>query len=88
MEVTDSEGLIEGECDDNEGLGLLVGEWEGECSLARGDSEKGGGDDAGGGAVMRAEGVRDSPLLRWKKLSTLLLRMTDLKDRERFNRCN
>lgn len=38
--------------------------------------------------MMRAEGRRESPLLRWKKLSILLLRMTDLKDRERFNRCN
>lgn len=37
---------------------------------------------------MIAEGRRDSPLLRWKKLSMLLLRMTDLKDRERFSRCS
>lgn len=37
---------------------------------------------------MRAGGGRDSPLARWKKLSTLLLRMTDLKDSERFSRCN
>lgn len=84
----DSEGLIEGECDDNEGLGLIEGEREGERSYARGDSVKEGGDGRGGGVVIRADGGRTSPLLRWKKLSTLLLRMTDLKDRERFSRCS
>lgn len=35
-----------------------------------------------------AVGRRDSALLRWKKLSILLLRITDFKDRDRFNRCN
>lgn len=37
---------------------------------------------------MMAVGRRDSALLRWKKFSILLLRITDFKDRERFNLCN
>lgn len=90
MDASDSEGLMEGESEDsdNEGLGLIEGEREGERSYARGDSENGGGDRGGGGVVIKVEGGRGSPLLRWKKLSMLLLRMTDLKDRERFRRCS
>lgn len=79
---------MDGECDDNERLELIEGVMEGERSWLKGHSEKGGGDGSGGGAVMRAEAGGVSPLLRWKKLSTLLLRMTDLRDKERFSLCN
>lgn len=48
----------------------------------------GGGDAGGADVAVRHKGGCDSPLLRWKKLSTLLLRMTDLKERERFSRCS
>lgn len=68
--------------------GLAEGEWDGERLEARGEEEEGGGDVEHGGVAMRAGSGRDSPLPRWKKLSMLLLRMTDLKDRERFNLCS
>lgn len=37
---------------------------------------------------MTAAAGRDSALPRWKKLSTLLLRITDFRERERFSRCS
>ena len=77
MEDVEREGLTEGEWDESEGLGLMDGEMDGERSAA-------GADSCGEGSVMRAEGRRASPF-RWKKLSTLLLRITDLKERERFS---
>lgn len=89
MEVREREGLREGEWDESEGLGLSEGEREGERSQVRGVSPKGGGEEVSGGSWMIPEGRRTSPLLgRWKKLSTLLLRITDLKDKERFSRCS
>lgn len=84
------EGLTEGECEDREGFGLAEGDSEGERSYPSGESEagaRGGGGEEGQVGVMREGGGRESPFL-WKKLSMLLLRMTDLKDRDRFSRCS
>lgn len=84
----EGERLRQGECEATEGLGLREGDTEGErISPTRGEPGARGG-EGGGGSLRKSWGRRASLLDLWKKLSTLLLRITVLKESERFRRCN
>lgn len=80
----DGDRLREGEWDEMEGLGLTDGEMDGERLFTRGEPGRSGG-EGGGGSVVNSRGMRASLKDLWKKFSTLLLRMSVLKDRERFS---
>lgn len=57
-----------------EGLGLTEGDSDGEKPPGNGAPGSRGG-EGGSGSVWRSEGKRASLYERWKKFSTLLLRM-------------
>ena len=82
---SEGEGHSEGEREQREGLGRRDGDIEGERSLASGEPGARGG-EGGRGSLRKSGGRRASLYERWKKFSTLLLRINVLKERERFRR--
>lgn len=87
MAGRDGDRLREGEWDEMEGLGLTEGEMEGERLFTRGEAGRSGG-EGGGGSALKSRGARASLKDLWKKFSTLLLRISVLKDSERFSFCS
>lgn len=82
LELIDRDGLDEGEREDRDRFGLI----DGDLSRVKGQSQKGDSIMVGGASVvMILSGGGVSMFDRWKKFSTLLLRIIDLNDRERFS---
>lgn len=82
LELIDRDGLDEGEREERDRFGLM----DGDLSRVKGQSQKGDSMMEGGASVvMILSGGGASKFDRWKKFSTLLLRIIDLRDSERFS---
>lgn len=82
LELTDRDGLDEGDREERDGFGLM----DGDLSRVKEQSQKADSVmEDGASVVMILSGGRVSNFDCWKKFSTLLLRITDLNERERFS---
>lgn len=82
LEFIDRDGLDEGEREDRDRFGLM----DGDLSRVKGQSQKRDSVMEGGASVvMILSRGRVSMFDRWKKFSTLLLRIIDFNDSERFS---